>query len=99
MRRNTHRAAQNPPPSVKFYQMFTKRPEDLARAAHRALGPRTSRADFWYGDRVEGTGGLICLEVKTQPGMTSRVPMLAAYAGKSFGELVRWIVEDASLDR
>jgi len=79
--------------------MFTKRPEDLARAAHRALGPRTSRADFWYGDRVEGTGGLICLEVKTQPGMTSRVPMLAAYAGKSFGELVRWIVEDASLDR
>jgi D-alanine-D-alanine ligase len=27
------------------------------------------------------------------------VPELAAYAGKSFDELVRWMIEDASLDR
>jgi D-alanine-D-alanine ligase len=27
------------------------------------------------------------------------VPELAAYAGRSFGELVRWMVEDASCDR
>jgi D-alanine-D-alanine ligase len=27
------------------------------------------------------------------------VPELAAHAGYSFGELVRWMVEDASLDR
>jgi D-alanine-D-alanine ligase len=27
------------------------------------------------------------------------VPELAAHAGHSFGELVRWMVEDASLDR
>jgi D-alanine-D-alanine ligase len=27
------------------------------------------------------------------------VPELAAYGGRSFGELVRWIVEDASCDR
>jgi len=74
----------------------------LALAAHRALGCRgVSRADFRYDDRQEGTGGLICLEVNTQPGMTetSLVPELAAHAGTSFGELVRWMVEDASLNR
>jgi D-alanine-D-alanine ligase len=74
----------------------------LALAAHRALGCRgVSRADFRYDDRVEGTGGLVCLEVNTQPGMTetSLVPELAAHAGLSFGELVRWMVEDASLNR
>jgi D-alanine-D-alanine ligase len=30
---------------------------------------------------------------------TSLVPELAAHAGRSFGDLVRWIVEDASCDR
>src|SRR5436190_2921313 len=74
----------------------------LALAAHRALGCRgVSRADFRWDDTVEGTGGLICLEVNTQPGMTetSLVPELAAHAGISFPELVAWMVEDASLDR
>lgn len=74
----------------------------LALLAHRALGCRgVSRADFRYDDRIEGTQGLVCLEVNTQPGMTetSLVPELAAYAGISFEELVRWIVEDASLNR
>jgi D-alanine-D-alanine ligase len=44
---------------------------------------------------------LVCLEVNTQPGMTetSLVPELAAHAGISFGELVKWMVEDASLNR
>jgi D-alanine-D-alanine ligase len=74
----------------------------LALAAHDALGCRgVSRTDFRYDDRIEGTGGLICLEVNTQPGMTetSLVPELAAHAGISFEELVRWMVEDASLGR
>jgi D-alanine-D-alanine ligase len=74
----------------------------LSLAAHRALGCRgVSRADFRYDDRMEGTGGLVCLEVNTQPGMTetSLVPELAVHAGISFGELVRWMVEDASLNR
>lgn len=74
----------------------------LTVAAHRALGCRgVSRADFRYDDRPGGTGELVCLEVNTQPGMTetSLVPELAAYAGSSFGKLVRWMVEDASLDR
>jgi D-alanine-D-alanine ligase len=74
----------------------------LALTAHQALGCRgVSRADFRYDDRPGGTGELVCLEVNTQPGMTetSLVPELAAHAGFSFGELVRWMVEDASCDR
>ena len=43
----------------------------------------------------------MCLEVNTQPGMTetSLVPELALYAGITFDELVRWMVEDASTNR
>ena len=74
----------------------------LSFEAHRALGCRgVSRADFRYDDRPAGTGELVILEVNTQPGMTgtSLVPEIAAHAGYSFGELVKWMVEDASLDR
>src|SRR3954452_1969145 len=76
--------------------------QELTLTAHQALGCRgVSRADFRYDDRPDGTGELVCLEVNTQHGMTetSIVPKLAAHDGLSFGELVRWIVEDASLDR
>ncbi len=72
----------------------------LSLAAHGALGCRgVSRADFRYDDR--GTGKLVCLEINTQPGMTetSLVPELATYAGITFDELVRWMVEDASTNR
>jgi D-alanine-D-alanine ligase len=71
-------------------------------AAYRALGCRgAARADFRYDDTTDGAGELICLEVNTQPGMTetSLVPELAQHAGWSFGELVRWLVEDASCNR
>jgi len=74
----------------------------LALLAHRALGCRgVSRADFRYDDNIPGVGGIACLEVNTQPGMTetSLVPELAAHAGMPFEELARWMVEDASLDR
>jgi D-alanine-D-alanine ligase len=43
---------------------------------------------------------LVCLEVNIQPATeTSPVPELAAFAGFPFEELVRWMVEDASLNR
>ncbi|MEX2034094.1 MAG: D-alanine--D-alanine ligase [Xanthobacteraceae bacterium] len=74
----------------------------LALKAHHALGCRgVTRADFRYDDRRAGTEGLACLEVNTQPGMTetSLVPELANHAGLTFDELVRWMVEDASLNR
>jgi D-alanine-D-alanine ligase len=75
---------------------------DRARAAHQALGCRgVSRADFRYDD--SGKGGpqkLFLLEVNTQPGMTplSLVPEQARHVGLSFGELVRWMVENARCD-
>lgn len=88
-----------PAPILPFVYQEVRR---LTLAAHVALGCRgVSRADFRYDDRIEGLGGLSCLEVNTQPGMTetSLVPELAAHAGVTFDELVQWMVEDASLDR
>lgn len=76
--------------------------QQLALRAHKALGCRgVSRSDFRYDDLPGGTGEVAVLEVNTQPGMTetSLVPELAAHAGYSFGELVRWMVADASLNR
>jgi D-alanine-D-alanine ligase len=73
--------------------------QEMAVKAHVALGCRgVSRSDFRYDD---ATGKLVWLEVNTQPGMTetSLVPELAAHAGMTFGELVEWMVEDASLSR
>jgi D-alanine-D-alanine ligase len=74
----------------------------IALAAHRAIGCRgVTRSDFRYDNGLGGTKGLFCLEVNTQPGMTetSLVPEMAQHAGISFDELVRWMVEDASLGR
>jgi D-alanine-D-alanine ligase len=88
-----------PAPVLPFVYQDVRR---LTLAAHNALGCRgVSRADFRYDDRIEGSAGLICLEVNTQPGMTetSLVPELAAHAGITFDELVQWMVEDASLGR
>ncbi|MFM8608649.1 MAG: D-alanine--D-alanine ligase [Hyphomicrobiales bacterium] len=76
--------------------------QKLALTAHQSLGCRgVSRADFRYDDTPKGSGEVICLEVNTQPGMTetSLVPELAAHEGIGFGELVRWMVEDASCER
>jgi D-alanine-D-alanine ligase len=76
--------------------------QELSLRAHRALGCRgVSRADFRWDETRGESGELVCLEVNTQPGMTetSLVPEMAAYAGLSFGDLVEWMVEDASCDR
>ncbi len=74
---------------------------DYALRAHAALGCRgLSRTDFRW-DEARGVDGLIVLETNTQPGMTptSLSPEQAAGIGMSFGQLCRWIVEDASCDR
>ncbi|MEL6505200.1 MAG: D-alanine--D-alanine ligase [Pseudomonadota bacterium] len=76
--------------------------QTLSLKAHEAIGCRgVTRSDFRFDDRVNGTGELIWLEVNTQPGMTptSLLPELAQHAGHSFGELLRWMVEDASCRR
>jgi D-alanine-D-alanine ligase len=75
--------------------------KDYALQAHRVLGCRgVSRTDFRWDD-AKGLAGLILLETNTQPGMTptSLVPEQAALAGYSFGQMCRWIVEDASCHR
>jgi len=74
---------------------------DYALRAHRALGCRgVSRTDFRW-DETRGLEGLIVLELNTQPGMTptSLSPEQAQAVGIGFGELCRWMVEDASCGR
>jgi D-alanine-D-alanine ligase len=74
----------------------------LALKAHQTLGCRgVTRSDWRYDDTEGGTGRFYLLEINTQPGMTplSLVPEIAAHQGISFGQLVRWMVEDASCDR
>jgi len=81
--------------SPKIYQKI----QTLALKAHKAMGCRgVSRSDFRYDDRFSEEGEVIWLEINTQPGMTptSLVPEMAQHAGHSFGEFLRWMVEDAS---
>lgn len=81
--------------SLNIYQKI----QTLSLKAHQAIGCRgISRSDFRYDDRHSENGELVWLEVNTQPGMTptSLVPEIAAHAGHSFGELLKWMVEDAS---
>lgn len=76
--------------------------QSLALKAHQALGCRgVSRSDFRFDDRFSEEGELIWLELNNQPGMTptSLVPEMALHAGLSFGEFLRWMVEDASCQR
>ncbi|MGH1368745.1 MAG: D-alanine--D-alanine ligase [Maritimibacter sp.] len=75
--------------------------EDYALRAHAALGCRgLSRTDFRW-DEARGLDGLVILETNTQPGMTptSLSPEQAQAAGMSFGDMCRWLVEDASCNR
>jgi len=84
---------------AKISPNIYQRIQTLALRAHQAIGCRgVSRSDFRYDDRHSENGEIIWLEVNTQPGMTptSLVPEIAAQAGHSFGDLVSWMVEDAS---
>src|ERR1035437_4993407 len=72
----------------------------IAAFAHEKLGcTGVTRSDFRYNDNEPGLTGLFYLETNTQPGMTptSLVPEQAAHVGMSFGELVAWLVENASV--
>jgi len=69
----------------------------LAKKAHSALKCRgVTRSDFKFKDNK-----FYLLEINTQPGMTdlSLVPEIAKYSGISFKNLVKNIVEDASINR
>ena len=55
-----------------------------------------TRADFKFFNNK-----FYLLEINTQPGMTSLslVPEIAAYENISFTKLVKWMVNNASLNR
>lgn len=81
--------------SLNIYQTVQK----MSLIAHQAIGCRgVSRSDFRYDEENDE---LIWLEINTQPGMTatSLVPDIAKVGGHSFGDLVKWMVEDASCMR
>ncbi len=72
---------------------LTTHVQELAVAAHRALGCRSwSRSDFILSEE-----GPIWLEVNTLPGLTetSLFPQAAAVAGISYNELIVLLTEDA----
>jgi D-alanine-D-alanine ligase len=84
--------------SPNIYQKI----QTLSLKAHQAIGCRgVSRSDFRYDDRHSENGEIVWLEINTQPGMTptSLVPEIAAHAGHTFGDLLSWMVEDASCSR
>ena len=59
-----------------------------------------SRADFRYDERIEGREArFVSRSTPAGDDRNPLVPELAAHAGVTFDELVRWMVEDASLNR
>ena len=71
--------------------------ENIALKAHKLLGCRgVTRSDFRFNKNK-----FYLLEVNTQPGMTelSLVPEIAKYKGISFYNLIKWIINDASIYR
>ncbi len=77
-----------------------------ALLAHETLGCRgVTRSDFRFNDINDDLSDIVnkivMLELNTQPGMTptSLVPEQAEFLGMTFGQLCRWIVEDASWPR
>ena len=69
----------------------------MALKAHKVIGCKgVTRSDFkFYNNKF------YLLEINTQPGMTelSLVPEIAKYKGISFYNLIKWIINDASINR
>ena len=71
--------------------------ENIALRAHKITKCRgITRSDFRYYDNK-----FYLLEINTQPGMTelSLVPEIAKYKGISFNKLIKWMIQDASINR
>ena len=86
---------------VKINEADYKKILDMALQAHNILGCRgVTRSDFRYNES-DKLNKIYILEVNTQPGMTSLslVPEIANYYGISFNELVKWIINDATINR
>jgi D-alanine-D-alanine ligase len=85
------------PVSPKIYEDCTR----LALRAHSVLGCRGVTAlALRFNDR-QGFGEPVVLGLDVQPDLSRTAPLaqIAARAGHSYDEFLRWIVEDASCDR
>tara|TARA_Y100000591_G_scaffold331122_1_gene364056 strand:- start:9412 stop:10329 length:918 start_codon:yes stop_codon:yes gene_type:complete len=74
-----------------------KEVENIALKAHKISGCRgVTRSDFRLNNNK-----FYLLEVNTQPGMTelSLVPEIAKFKGINFYNLIKWIINDASINR
>ncbi len=74
-----------------------KEVENIALRAHKITGCKgITRSDFRYNKNK-----FYLLEVNTQPGLTelSLVPEIAKFKGISFYKLIKWIINDASINR
>ena len=70
---------------------------EISLKVHKLIGCKgITRSDFkFYKNKF------YLLEINTQPGMTklSLVPEIAAYSGISFFDLIKWMLNDASIKR
>jgi D-alanine-D-alanine ligase len=83
----------------KFHRIFTKKYKHWrSRLIKRSGAGASPGLTSGTTTAILENGEVVWLEVNTQPGMTptSLVPEIAAQAGHSFGELLSWMVEDAS---
>tara|TARA_Y100000590_G_scaffold466527_1_gene642266 strand:+ start:813 stop:1733 length:921 start_codon:yes stop_codon:yes gene_type:complete len=75
--------------------------KEYALRAHKCLNCKgVTRVDFRYMNSLQHER-LVCLEINTQPGMTKKsiLPDIASYTGIKFDELIKWITQDASINR
>ena len=82
---------------IKISKTYFNKVLNISLKAHKLLGCRgVTRSDFKFFKNK-----FYLLETNTQPGMTklSLVPEIAAYNGISFFELIKWILDNASIKR
>ena len=82
---------------IKISKNYLNKVLDISLKAHNLLGCRgITRSDFKFFKSK-----FYLLETNTQPGMTklSLVPEIAAYNGISFFDLIKWILDNASVKK
>ena len=82
---------------VKMSKNYLNKVLSISFKAHKLLGCRgVTRSDFKFFKNK-----FYLLEINTQPGMTklSLVPEIAAYNGISFFDLIKWMLDNASVKK
>ena len=82
---------------VKISKNYLNKVLSISFKAHKLLGCRgVTRSDFKFFKNK-----FYLLEINTQPGMTklSLVPEIAAYNGISFFDLIKWMLDNATIKK